>query len=406
MLNIALVIWQLDTYGGSIRQILEEARYLQKQGHRVDVFAYRVDKAKCFPEFINEINVIAAKPISISQEFYNQSDPILKRMKAFLRNEWVQLQQVKAIGDQIEISHKKRAYDVINYHDHGVYRLTTRFPSVKNVWMMNDPPSFIDAKEKGASEYAQTTLMKTLAWIEKKRTNYALTHMDTIVVLDERNKEIVSRHFGKSAVIVRSGLSIPSDLKQMPVKKKHKRIQLLTTNIFFRHRRYEDLIEAANILINKRKVKNVEFHIVGDPAPDMGYFEMIEGMVKRYELTSYIKFLGKVDEATLEREYRAADVFVFPNHNQTWGLSVFEACLRGCAVLVSRTAGAHDVLNDGKNAIFIQPKNPPHLAKQLERVITDEELRNSIAKAGYNFVRKNISWTQYAKDMETIFRGK
>ncbi|MBP9699690.1 glycosyltransferase family 4 protein [Candidatus Woesebacteria bacterium] len=404
-MTIALVIWQLDTYGGSIRQILEEARYLQKQGHHVDIFAYRVDKAKCFPEFINEVNVIAARPIKISQEFYNQSDPILKRIRAFIRNEWVQLQQVRAIGDQIEIHHKKKQYDVINYHDHGVYRLTSRFPTVKNVWMMNDPPSFIDAKEKGASEYAQTTLMRVLAWIERIRTNRALVHMDTIVVLDERNKDIVQRHFKKSAMIVKSGLSIPNDLKQFLVKKKHKKIQLLTTNIFFRHRRYEDLIEAANILIHQYKVKNVDFHIVGDPAPDMGYFQLIEQLVKEYGLGSYVKFLGKVSEAELEREYREADVFVFPNHNQTWGLSVFEACLRGCAVLVSKTAGAHDVLTDGKNALFIEPKNPSHLAKQLERIITDAKLRNSIAKAGHTFVLKNISWSHYAKDMDTIFKN-
>lgn len=404
-MNIALVIWQLDTYGGSIRQILEEARYLQKQGHHVDVFAYRVDKAKCFPEFINEVNVIPAHPISLSQEFYNQSDPILKRMKAFIRNEWVQLKQVQAIGDQIELHHKKHPYDVINYHDHGVYRLTSRFPSVKNVWMMNDPPSFIDAKEKGASEYAQTTLMQVLAWIEKKRTNSALERMDTIVVLDERNKDIVRRHFGKSAIVVRSGLSIPSDLKKLLIKKQHKKIQLLTTNIFFRHRRYEDLIEAANILIHTHKVKNVEFHIVGDPAPDMGYFQLIEKMVANYDLQSYVKFLGKVSEAQLEREYREANVFVFPNHNQTWGLSVFEACLRGCAVLVSKTAGAHDVLTDGKNALFIEPKNPVHLASQLKKIISDHKLRNSIAKTGHSFVLKHISWSHYAKNMDTIFKN-
>lgn len=404
-MNIALVIWQLDTYGGSIRQILEEARYLQKQGHHVDVFAYRVDKEKCFPEFINEVNVIPALPITLAQEFYNQSDPILKRMKAFIRNEWVQLKQVQAIGDQIEILHEQRPYDVINYHDHGVYRLTSRFPSVKNVWMMNDPPSFIDAKEKGASEYAQTTLMKVLAWIEKERTNRALAHMNTIVVLDERNKDIVKRHFGKTAQIVRSGLSIPADLKQLLVKKKRKKIQLLTTNIFFRHRRYEDLIEAAHLLIHTHKVKNVEFHIVGDPAPDMGYFHSIKQLVEDYKLGDYVKFLGKVSEAQLEREYRESDIFVFPNHNQTWGLSVFEACLRGCAVLVSKTAGAHDVLSDGKNALFIEPKNPSHLATQLQRILTDEKLRISIAKAGHNFVLKNISWSHYAKDIEAIFKN-
>lgn len=402
-MNIALVIWQLDTYGGSIRQVLEEARYLKKLGHEVDLFAYHVDKERCFPEFIHEIDTYAPEPIPAKQQFYNQSDSIFRRMWAFVYNEYVQYQQVQAIGKQIQARHAAHPYAVINYHDHGVYRLAPQFPEVKNVWMMNDPPSFIDAKEKDASLYAQTLLMRLLAWVEMQRTRRALRAVHEIVVLDARNQDIVKRYFDRSARIVRSGLSIAKKLQTYTPKKKKKVLSILTTNIFFRHRRYEDLIEAANILINTKKIKQISFRIVGDPAPDMGYFSLIADMVKKYKLTKYVQFLGKVSEQQLEKEYQGADIFVFPNHNQTWGLSVFEAMLRGAAVLVSKTAGAHDVLSDGKNALLFEPKNPSDMAQKLQRVIEDQTLRARLSKNGHAFVLKNISWEKYAKDMAKVF---
>ncbi len=422
-MNIALVIWQLDTYGGSIRQILEEARFLQKQGHTVDVFTYKVDKEKCFPEFISMVHVLAPQPISLKQIFYNQSDSLTKRIWAFLVNEVVQYLQVQAVGDVLALEHKKKHYDAINYHDHGVYRLAPRFTDTKNVWMMNDPPSFIDAKEKDASQYAQTFLMKLLAWVERKRTLAALTCMDTIVVLDERNKSIVQRHFGKDARIVRSGLSIDqkyrsyksvSELKKEAVKKLQTRtktknadqIHILTTNIFFRHRRYEDLIEAANILVHEKKKNNVIFRIIGDPTPDMGYYHMIQSLVQKYALEKNVLFLGRVDEKELELQYQIADIFVFPNHNQTWGLSVFEAMLRGAAVVVSKTSGAHDVLTDGKNALLVSPKDPQDLANKLEYVVTKSDVRVKLSKSGHAFVIKHISWEKYASDMAQIFSQK
>lgn len=412
-MTIALCIWQLDTYGGSIRQILELARYLQKQGHTVDVFAYSVDRQRCFPEFIDEVNVIVPKPLPQKQILYAQSDPISKRIWAFLYNEYLQLLQVNAIGTLILREHEKKHYDVINFHDHGVYRLASRFDDLKKIWMMNDPPSFIDAKEKDASAYSQTTLMKILAWIETWRTRRAVSHLDSIVVLDNRNKDIIRRYFARDAIVVKSGLSIDSSYlsykevqerkNKAHAKEKRRLVYLLTTNIFFRHRRYEDLIEAANLIVHSRKIQNVQFRIVGDPSPDMGYFNTIQKLVKKYKLERHVHFLGKVTEKELGAEYRRADVFVFPNHNQTWGLSVFEASLRGAAIIVSKTAGAHDVLTDGKNALFIEPKSPQDLADKIEQVVCSEKVRSRIAKAAHDFVIKNISWEKYAKDMTAVF---
>ena len=53
-----------------------------------------------------------------------------------------------------------------------------------------------------------------------------------------------------------------------------------------------------------------------------------------------------------------ADVFVLPSLNETWGLSVNEAMVCGCAVLLSSTIGsAPDLVTDGFNGYVFQLNN-------------------------------------------------
>lgn len=402
-MKVALIIWQLDMYGGSIRQCLELARYLKKSGHTAEVFAYQVNRKRCFPEFIDEITIHTPEQLPIKQWLYNPTDALPVRMIAFLYNALLQKLQVAALEKELLRRHREIDFNVFNFHDNGVIQIAQRLPKERTVWMLNDPPSFIDTLEKDASIYARTRLVRLFADWQAHATRALLHHVGKIIVLDERNKKIVVRHFHTKASIVRSGLAIHPQLQKLIDKGRKNKVRILTTNIFFRHRRYEDLVKAANILVHHKKIRNIEFHIIGDTSSDVGYFHEIEGLAQSLGLEHYFKFLGKVNEEVLEREYREADIFVFANHNQTWGLSVFEAMLRGCAVILSKTSGAHDVLSDGINALFIEPKNPQDLAKKLEALIHSSSLRKKIAKNGHSFVLKNISWEKYCKDMVREF---
>lgn len=402
-MKIALVIWQLDTYGGSIRQCLELARALRRAGHTAEIFAYSVDRRRCFPEFIDEVVIRTPFPLPLKQWLYGPTDWLPIRVVAFFYNLMLQRLQARLLASLLQKYHRQESYDVINFHDNGVIQMADRFLGTKRVWMMNDPPSFIDTIEKEASVHSRSSLLRFLVWAQTLETEKMLASIDVIAVLDERNRQIVGRYFGKSAKIVRSGLLIPPPLRTLQAKKKKRNVVVLTTNIFFRHRRYEDLVLAAAKLINVRGTRNVEFHIVGDNAPDPAYYKEIRRLVSEHGLSKYFSFLGKVSEQSLEKEYRNADIFVFANHNQTWGLSVFEALLRGCAVIVSLTSGAHDVLRHGVNALFIEPKNPTDLADKLQRLILDSRLRKQIARRGHGFVTENISWENYATSMMGLF---
>jgi len=97
-------------------------------------------------------------------------------------------------------------------------------------------------------------------------------------------------------------------------------------------------------------------------------------------------------------------VFVFPNHLQSWGLAVFEAMASGLPVVVSKSAGASEVLTDGENALLVNPKNPGEIAKAIQSLIDNPDLYRTLSKNGRDFVEQNISWVKYTDQMEDVFK--
>ncbi|MDZ4260263.1 MAG: hypothetical protein U1A25_01235, partial [Candidatus Sungbacteria bacterium] len=61
----------------------------------------------------------------------------------------------------------------------------------------------------------------------------------------------------------------------------------------------------------------------------------------------------------------------------------------GCPVIVSKTAGASEVLTDGENALLVPPKNP--------------DLYEQLSRKGRLFVEQNISWRKYTEYMLKVF---
>lgn len=402
-MRIAIVIWQLDTYGGSIRQALELANHLTQLKQDVEVITYSLNKARCFPELVEKLSIFTSKDVKATQVFYNPSSSFFTRVKGFLNNLYIRHLQIQSLTATLKERHKIRPFQIINYHDNGVISIAKKFPDLKNVWMLNDPPSFIDTREKKASAYSDSLLFTILALVQAIYTRVELRSISDIVVLDKRNCEIVQRYFLRSAKIIRSGLVIPPSLRKFKPKPQRMTLTVLVTNIFFRHRRYEDLIQALDIVINQMKVKNLRLRIIGDPESDRGYYEAIKALATETMVLNYITFMGRVDERTLFQEYEKAEIFVFPNHNQTWGLSVFEAMAHGCACIISKGSGAHEVLTDGKNAVLVESKHPEQIAEKLIYLVRNQTKRQQIAKAGHAFVTQNISWNKYSKEMLKLF---
>jgi glycosyltransferase involved in cell wall biosynthesis len=94
-------------------------------------------------------------------------------------------------------------------------------------------------------------------------------------------------------------------------------------------------------------------------------------------LGDFIHVVGQVPYDCLGAYFQAADVFVFPTLEDTWGMVVLEAMAFGRAVLCSKYAGAKEVLQEGSNGFVFDPYNPEDLPGYMARFIKQPALIKS-----------------------------
>ncbi len=391
-MKIAIIVRRMNVRGGTQRQALGLARELKKLGHQVKLYTFVYSPGDCFPEFLSGLEVV-------SLNYY-------PRYSNYFINYFSENRACRALAAMID-----RDTEVLNPHDQVAYRVAAYFKKdVKNipsVWMSNDLPTkqFSFWKESQINPDHSAPLIKKIIWrlIDWYEINKFIKPQNAITVLDNMNKDHMRKFIGKDAMVVRSGIDLNefSFVKRSPLQNKSAKI--LATGIFFPHRRFEDAISAAKIL--RDGGYDVELNIVGDHQSDKSYYQKLAKLVKDCGLESAVNFLGKVSDEELRRQYAANDIFVFPNHMQTWGLVVMEAMATGLPVVVSKTTGAAEVLKNGENAILVNPKSPDEVADAIRQLIDDTNLYSRLSQNGRKFVEENISWSKYAQRMSAAFEA-
>jgi len=120
--------------------------------------------------------------------------------------------------------------------------------------------------------------------------------------------------------------------------------------------------------------------VVGSPglAPD-GYPERVRAEAEQL-LGDRVRFVGRTDD--VPGTLRALDVLVNASVAEPFGLSVLEAQATGVAVVGTNAGGIPDFVFDGDNGLLVPSGDVDALAKALDCLVTDDELRARIADRG------------------------
>jgi len=116
----------------------------------------------------------------------------------------------------------------------------------------------------------------------------------------------------------------------------------------------------------------------GGLAPD-GFPERVRAEAQEL-LGERVRFVGR--SADVPGTMRALDVLVNASVAEPFGLSVLEAQATGVAVVGTAAGGIPDFVFDGDNGLLVPPRDVDALAKALERLVTDDELRARLAARG------------------------
>jgi glycosyltransferase involved in cell wall biosynthesis len=157
------------------------------------------------------------------------------------------------------------------------------------------------------------------------------------------------------------------------------------------------LVNAVPKVLEKA---NAKFIIVGN-----GYMkEQLSGLVKSMGLVHKVLFTGFVDDETLRKLQRCADVSVVPSLFEPFGIVALEAMAARSPVVVSDTGGLSEIVEHDISGVKVYVNNPDSLAWGINRILNDDGFANWLRTNAFKKVQEKYNWDKIGQQTSNIFR--
>jgi glycogen(starch) synthase len=129
----------------------------------------------------------------------------------------------------------------------------------------------------------------------------------------------------------------------------------------------------------------------------------LKAQAEQLGLMDHGTFLGWIGDDVLHSLYRIADLTVVPSIYEPFGLVALEAMASGCPCIVADTGGLREVVPNDDVGLRFRSRDPESLGIMMERVLTDEELRDRlVAEASEHVLR--FDWTDVARQTAAVYQ--
>lgn len=367
---IAFFIKEIDVRGGTHKQLLRLLDYATSKAVKFVVITRSVDYDKTYPGFKKYDKVIKVLD-------YNRKGNKLSR---WLRNAMAMRRMIRDV-------------DVINIHDNGFERFFLCFLGKKVYWQVNDLP---DCFKFGVSK-GKSTFKELLHRIFIRATIFTI---DEIIVNVSKNKNRIYKTFHRKAHVFHCGIDKINVNRIVPEtfdRFKNRKINILSSGVFFPYRNYETQIKVIEKLRGMGIDANLK--IIGAIDCDQAYTHKIQSLIEGAKLQGEIIICGQVDGQAFCKLHSWADVFIFINIDQSWGLAVFEAMSCGLPVIVSNSVGATEILSDKCNAIFVDPTDVEAITASTLNLMQNESLYEMLSENAIKFCDSYTWDSSYSSKM-------
>ncbi len=224
---------------------------------------------------------------------------------------------------------------------------------------------------------------------------------DGIVVNCEAvRKEMIEQEGAppKKVFLCHNGLDAPA----FPVRDLEASPATVTIGVLCALRPEKDLLTLVNAFDRIRDVRpGLRLLIVGE-----GVLRgPLEQRVRELKLTGQCHFEPATSD--VPGWLRQMDIFVLPSRSEALSNSLMEAMASGCAPIASRVGGnpelIHESVDGERTGLLFEPGNDADLAECLRRLILNDDLRRSIARAASERVRREFSLETAAARLAEIY---
>ncbi|BAB07431.1 glycosyltransferase family 4 protein [Halalkalibacterium halodurans] len=180
---------------------------------------------------------------------------------------------------------------------------------------------------------------------------------------------------------------------ELPVE----RVLILFAGAINKRKGIVDLLDA----VQKVKTKNhYSLVICGPILEDINFEERVQEINKT---NKKIKIIYKGVVTDIEKYMAASDIFVLPSYSEGLPNVLLEAGSTGLALITTDIGGSRDIVIDGRNGFVIPTNSSDLLAKKMELLIDNEDIRERMGDETRSVIENNFSLEFVAKEYEYLY---
>lgn len=268
---------------------------------------------------------------------------------------------------------------------------------------LSEPPSAIRKslflcpakmlKKKVIAHFHAFSPETTILGPKRKVYQYLFGKADVVIVLSNFWKEKVNDCFslGEKVQVVYNPCTSEVFATEYPKKK-----QILYAGTINARKGYADMIRAFSNIAYKYPDWQIVF---------AGNGEIENGMALAEELGigQQTVFLGWVNGEEKDKAFKESLFFCLPSYAEGFPMAVLDAWAYGLPVITTPVGGIPDIAKDGENLLLFNPGDSDELSRQMERLITDEELREKIAEQSILLANTTFEISTINQEIEEIY---
>jgi len=310
---------------------------------------------------------------------------------------WVEHMNADMLAAGVELG-DRFAFDVVHGHDWLVAvagdHLANRFrcPLVTTIhateygrhqgWVETHPQSYIHGVERWMANRAERVITCS---------HYMRAHVSDIYDLEESRISVIPNGIDPLDLQPVDDLAALRRRFAAP----DQRLVLLVGRLVY-EKGFQLALEALPGVIER--LGDVRYLVAGSGTHEAE----LRGQADELGLHEHGTFLGWIGDDVLHSLYRIADLCVVPSIYEPFGLVALEAMASGCPCIVADTGGLREVVPNEDVGLRFRSRDPDSLAQMVERVLTDDGLRNRlVAEASEHVLR--FDWTEIAERTAAIY---
>jgi glycosyltransferase involved in cell wall biosynthesis len=167
-------------------------------------------------------------------------------------------------------------------------------------------------------------------------------------------------------------------------------------------------LKGLHLLIEALKYlkKNVRLVIIGPPDWNTSYYQKLLNTFERENAKGKhkISYLGAMEQSEIVKWYQKASLFILPSFVEGFPVTVLEALSCGTPVVATNVGGIPEVIQNNETGILIPPSNPVSLAKAIDHLLENEDIRLEMTRRGREKVQKQYSLENACKKLRLIYK--